>query len=202
MAFYIYIHGLNSGRQSRSGAALEKVIGAPVFRAVNDYSKPYGECLADLVRQIRQNAPAGESLRVMGTSLGGFYALQLRLPEIERVMAWNPVVFPALQLARFVGKNTRFTDNADWFFPQSSLLSYAAAPDPRQWDNFYQARQAKADKRGTVGQPPLRFVTIGKRDDLLDPELCAIYWRGHASLMEIDSGHSVENFEHVLGFLN
>lgn len=199
MAWQIYIHGFNSGKGSRSADALKRVTGKPVFCPVNDYGKPYLECLSCLEKQIRDNAPKGERLCVMGTSLGAFYALQLRLPDIERVIAWNPVIYPALQLAQFVGKNTRFTDNQDWIFPGSSLLSYAMAADPRQWDNFYQQRLVREDK-APLSAPP-RFVIIGKNDELLDPELALIYWRDHANLLEIPSGHSIENFDHVLDLL-
>lgn len=197
MAFYIYIHGFNSGRESRSGAMLQKLLGAPVFRPVNDYSKPFQECLADLSGQILNNAPKGESLTVMGTSLGAFYALQLRLAGIARIAAWNPVIFPALQLAAFVGKNTRFTDNQDWIFPESSLLSYAAAADPRQWGNFY----LRSLGAGGGESPPERLVILGKNDELLNPELSRAYWLGHAAIMDIEAGHSVPDFEHALAFL-
>lgn len=204
MPFYVYIHGFNSGKGSRSGQLLERVIGAPVFCPVNDYSRPYAECMAALTEQISKNCPASqEQICVMGTSLGGFYALQIRLPVPGRVIAWNPVIFPALQLAKFVGKNTRFTDNQDWDFPESSLLSYAAAPDPREWRNFYQRQilgENGADWTDTLPLPP-RFVVLGSHDELLNPQLAQNYWQEHARLLEIDAGHHIENFDHVMALL-
>lgn len=204
MPYYVYIHGFNSGKGSRSGQALEQVIGAPVFCPVSDYSRPFMECMASLEEQISKNCPATEEqICVMGTSLGGFYALQTRLPVPGRVIAWNPVIYPALQLAQFVGKNRRFTDNQEWDFPQSSLLSYAAAPDPREWSNFYQAsllEKNKAEWTRTLPVPP-RFVVLGVHDDLLNPQLAHAYWQDHARLLEIDAGHHVEDFSHVLTLL-
>lgn len=203
--YYVYIHGFNSGKGSRSAQALEKVIGAPIFCPVNDYSRPFSECMAALVEQIKAKGPSGqeEQVCVMGTSLGGFYALQLRMPTIGRVIAWNPVIYPALQLASFVGKNTRFTDNQDWNFPEASLLSYAAAADPRQWDNFYRQEQIRANKDAWINVLPIppRFVVLGAHDELLNTPLAHAYWQDHVRLLEIDSGHHVQNFDHVLTLL-
>lgn len=189
---YVYIHGFNSGPESRSGAALEKLLGQPVLRAANDYSRQFPECLRTL-RQFLIDRAGDDELCLMGTSLGGFYSLQLRLPQIAKVVAWNPVVFPALQLAQFTGENVRFTDGQKWIFSREALLSYASAPDPREWLNF-------AFKNQAVTQPA-RKIFIGTEDELLDPRLCAVYWNGHAPLEMIASGHSIENFEHALEFL-
>lgn len=205
MAYYVYIHGFNSGKGSRSARILEEVIGAPIFCPVNDYSQPFAKVMDSLAERILKNSPPEEQEQVcvMGTSLGGFYALQLRLPVIGRVIAWNPVIFPALQLARFVGKNTRFTDNKDWNFPEDALLSYAEAADPRQWDNFYRQRQIEKNKDAWINVLPVppRFVVLGIHDELLNAPLAKAYWQDHARLLEIDSGHHVENFDHVLTLL-
>lgn len=106
---YFYIHGFNSGPQSRSGSALERLLEMPVIRCHNDYSQPFLDCLEKLGNFILDKS-GGEEVCVLGTSLGGFYALQLRLSCIAKICAWNPVIFPALQAAQFVGENTRFTD--------------------------------------------------------------------------------------------
>lgn len=190
---YIYIHGFNSGRESRSGTALEKLLGQPVLRAQNDYSLPFRECMEKLLEFISTETQPDEKLCLMGTSLGGFYALQLRHQGIAKVAAWNPVLFPALQLARFTGENTRFTDGQKWIFGRDALLSYAVAPDPRVWDNFYWTR--------LDGEIPKRMIFLGDHDDVLDHEVTEEFWAGHAPIQTISSGHSIENFDHALDFL-
>lgn len=189
---YVYIHGFNSGPGSRSGAALERMLGVPVIKAHNDYSLPFPDCIAR-IEQFLSRVAGEESLCVMGTSLGGFYALQLRRPQIEKIVVWNPVVFPALQLAQFTGENMRFTDGEKWFFSRQALLSYASAADPRVWRNF-----SAAD---ITGPQPTRRIFIGDQDEVLDPEVCESFWAGHASIQIISSRHSIENFEHALPFL-
>lgn len=191
---YFYIHGFNSSSQSRSGNALEKLLGEPVIRCQNDYSQPYPVCMAALNKFIQERG-GNEAVCIMGTSLGGFFALQLRLACIVRVVAWNPVIFPALQVAKFTGENTRFTDGKKWFFSREALLSYATAPDPRVWKNFAWKERHDSER------VPERKVFIGNRDSVLDYEVGIAYWQNHADLEVIDAEHSIEDFSISLDFI-
>lgn len=192
---FVYIHGFNSGVPSRSGKALSALVGSEVFCPQCDYSLEYASCLDGIVEQIK--AAAEGPYCIMGTSLGGFYALQLRFTGILNVIAWNPVIFPALQLARLTGRNKRFTDGKDWDFPENSLLSYAQAPDPRMWKNFYWKSLEKPEN-----QTPFRTVVLGDADEVLDSRLANAFWTGHAELMSVHAGHRIENYGHILKILN
>lgn len=195
--YYVYIHGLNSSQLSRSGKALQELLRQPVLKVFNDYSLPFPEVLDNLEKQIVAAAPPDSQLCLMGTSLGGFYALQLRLPNIAKVCAWNPVVFPAVQLAQFTGENTRFTDGHKWIFSREALLSHATAPDPRDWQNL--AWQQRYSGNGPLA--PERMIFLGDHDDLLDHEVAQLYWRGFAPVEIISSGHSIEDFGEAKDFL-
>lgn len=159
---FVYIHGFNSGRNSHSGRALAEVLGQPVICPEYDYSKSFSECLASIRQQISEAIDEkNDRLTVMGSSLGGFYALQLRHPAIMHVCAWNPVIYPAMQLGQFLGTNTRFSDGVDWDFTREALLSYAQAPDPRSWRNEMWARERQfARGRAEHSQP---CFTLGGR---------------------------------------
>lgn len=188
---YFYIHGFNGGLPSRSGAALSSLLGVDVICPTYDYSRPFADCVERLLAEI-DAALAGSRARsacVMGASLGGFYALSLRRVYIKKIVAWNPVIYPATQLARFLGPNVRFNDGVPWTFERDALLSYARAPDPRVWDNFLLARVPSA--------PPERRIILGTRDEILDSGLAAAYWDGFAAVNFIDSGHSVEDYGHL-----
>lgn len=193
---YVYIHGFNSGPESNSAAKLEKLLDLPVFRVRNDYSKTYEECMRKTTEQIADAYGRDERLVILGTSLGGFYASQLRMAGIVKIIAWNPVIYPALQLAQFIGENTRFTDNVKWNFSEESLLSYAQAPDPRQWHNFAWPSYLRSDFA-----TPERYVILGRQDELLNPLLAQKFWQEHAFVKFIDSGHHFENFDHAMKFL-
>lgn len=192
---YIYIHGFNSGPQSRSGAALEQLLGKPVLRAHNDYSQTFHECMAGLERFVATNVPPDEQITLIGTSLGAFYALQMRLPGIARVAAFNPVIYPAVQLAKFLGENCRFTDGQTWHFGADALHSYAEAADSRVWHNFYQQANYPESHK------PERKIWLGSRDDVLDHETGLFYWKDHAPVSIIDSGHSIADFSVACDFL-
>ena len=159
---FVYIHGFNSDRNSHSGRALAEVLGQPVICPEYDYSKSFSECLASIRQQISEAIDEkNDRLTVMGSSLGGFYALQLRHPAIIHVCAWNPVIYPSMQLEQFLGTNTRFSDGVDWEFTREALLSYAQAPDPRPWRNEMWARERQyARNRATLSQP--RFELGGR----------------------------------------
>ena len=152
---FVYIHGFNSGKNSHSGRALAEVLGQPVICPEYDYSKSFSECLASIRQQVSEAIDEkNDRLTVMGSSLGGFYALQLRHPAIMHTVAWNPVIYPAMQLEQFLGTNTRFSDGVDWDFTREALLSYAQAPDPRPWRNEMWGRERQyAKDRATLSQP-------------------------------------------------
>ena len=159
---FVYIHGFNSGRNSHSGRALAEVLGQPVICPEYDYSMSFSECLASIRQQISEAIDEkNDRLTVMGSSLGGFYALQLRHPAIMHVCSWNPVIYPSMQLGQFLGTNTRFSDGVDWDFTREALLSYAQAPDPRPWRNEMWARERQfARGRAELSQP---CFTLGGR---------------------------------------
>ena len=153
-----------------------------------DYSRSFEDCYATILEALE--ASRAPEICLMGTSLGGFYALSLRHPSIKKVVAWNPVVFPALQLQRFVGLNVRFHDGVPWIFKRETALTYALAPDPRIWDNRLNL--------SPESPAPERRVIVGNRDEILDSGLCVAYWQNCASISIINSGHSIENYESLL----
>lgn len=203
---YVYIHGFNSGPESRSGRELEEILGVPVFRAHMDYSRSFASCMADLYEQLNSLYPEratespGEGLCLLGASLGGFYAMQVRRRGIGRVIAWNPVVFPAIQLKQFLGFNTRFTDGVQWKFELVALLSYAKAPDPRYWRN----NQWRAMPLALEVPRPDRTVFIGTEDELLDPALAISYWSASSdhgiTVKQLPCGHSVPDYHESLAW--
>lgn len=193
---FAYIHGFNSGRNSRSPRLLEKIVGSPIICPEYDYSAPYSECIKSLEHQIFDTLEPRDRLVLMGCSLGGFYALQLRHPSVMHVLAWNPAVYPAVQLRQFLGKNTRFSDGTDWIFTEEACRSYAKAPDPRRWDLRMHGHGPSADAGGmaSASTVPPRNIFLGDSDEVLDSALAKAFWEGHAEVRDIHSGHSIEDY--------
>lgn len=202
---FIYIHGFNSGPETRSARELAEILGCPVIPAAMDYARPYGTCVSKLCRLIEDLCPdklftmkrEADPVCLMGSSLGGFYALQPRCRGIKMVIAWNPVVFPAIQLKQFLGVNCRFTDGVEWTFNEEVLLSYAGAPDPRPWQNETWLR-----KYGDAGpEAPLRKVFVGTKDELLDSALAQSYWSRADLGLEMRTmvcGHNVPDYRETV----
>lgn len=189
----IYIHGFNGHCEGKTGQLLAAATGQPITCLGCDYSRPFAECLAELEKGARALAE-GQAINVFALSLGAFYALQLRQVAISRIIVWNPVILPTIQLAQFLGRNIRFFDGKEWEFTREALYSYATAPDPRHWNNFYCERLEKADR---AGAPASRHIVLGDHDELLDVELAKRYWQDHATLAMIHAGHDVEDFSHL-----
>ena len=225
---FVYIHGFNSGGQSRSGRELGRLLDENVICPEYDYARPFAVCLSDIRRQISEAVDDREDrLCVMGSSLGGFYALQLRLPAIVQVAVWNPVVFPAMQMEQFLGRNTRFSDGREWEFTRDVMLSYAQAPDPRPWYNGIRDCESRlqegknTDTRLFVsdgepdfrydaeegagapvsGKTPRRDIFLGNSDEILDARLARAFWQGWARLHDIVSGHQIMDYSHAADIL-
>ena len=220
---FVYIHGFNSDGNSRSGRELAQLLGVSVVCPEYDYAKPFASCLASIRRQILESVDTEKDrLTVMGSSLGGFFALQLRHPAIVHAVAWNPVVFPAIQLEQFLGQNTRFGDGVEWEFTRETLLSYAQAPDPRPWQNAIWACELRATaKEGPMSfsmsgpceevtpadspvrpaNVPWRDIFLGDNDELLDARLTRAFWQGCAELHDIISGHQIMDYGHAITLL-
>ena len=185
MERFVYIHGFNSNRNSRSAALLEQALGVGVFRVEYDAAQPMDACSEQIVSQLARAAAGSHAgLCVMGSSLGGFYALltAVRCPAVRRVAAFNPVVYPAVQLAQFLGLNTMFVTGRQWEFTRTALYSYAKAPDPRAF-------------------AVRRDIVLGRRDELLDWQMCAAYWEGFARLSYSDDMHQIADFKPFLPLL-
>lgn len=92
-----------------------------------DYMLPYAKCMKDIYRKITESIDEDKDrICIMGAELGGFYALQFRHPSLIQAVAWNPLVYPALQLGSNLADNKNF---------QEILLSYTQVADPRVWNN-------------------------------------------------------------------
>lgn len=198
---FVYIHGFNGSPCGPTLHALGKELNASVHACSYDYSRSWRECLARLEAQIAAfRLGADQKLCVFGGSLGGFYAMQLRRAPLDRVVVWNPVIYPAAQLARLVGENTRFIDGRRWIFTPAALYSYARAPDPREWKNSHWRELAEAGV--LLEDEPRRAVILGENDELLDWRLAKAFWEGHAPVASIQAPHGLTEFSQVFQFLD
>jgi uncharacterized protein len=129
-----------------------------------------------------------ESMAVVGSSLGGFYATWVAETTGCKAVLLNPAVDPARDLAKYIGEQTSWHDPAEHFFFKPEFID-----------------ELKALTRHGLSNPENYFAVIAKGDEVLDwREMTARYPDARIKLLE-GSDHGLTDFDQhideVLAFL-
>ena len=129
-----------------------------------------------------------ESMAVMGSSLGGYYATWLAEKQGCRAVVMNPAVFAARDLAKYVGEHTSWHDASEKFVFKAQYVG-----------------ELEALACTGLTRPANYFALIAKGDEVLDwREMTARYPGAHIKLLP-GSDHAISDFsdhmQEVLGFL-
>jgi predicted esterase YcpF (UPF0227 family) len=118
-----------------------------------------------------------QSLGVIGSSLGGFYATYVAAMTGARAVLLNPAVDPARDLAKYIGEQRAWHRPEERFFFRPEFIGELAALEV-----------------GPLDHPERVFAVIAKGDELLDwREMSARYQRSRIRL--IDGGdHALSDF--------
>jgi uncharacterized protein len=185
----LYLHGFRSSPQSFKARRLLGWL-AEQRPDVVAWCPALPPSPADAMRRVREGTagwPAAGSV-VVGSSLGGFYAAAVARERGWPALLMNPAVFPARDLAGYVGTVEAFHDPAQRFeFSAAHLAELAALTEPR------------------LAHPERCFALIAQGDELLDWREMAAFCAG-AEIRLIDgSDHALSDFDdhlpHLLKFL-
>ena len=189
----LYLHGFRSSPRSfkaqRLGGWLARHHPALAWCCPQLPPSPR-EAMA-LARSLTADWPATGSA-VVGSSLGGFYALALAEERGWRCVLLNPAVDPARDLAAHIGEQQAFHDPAERFFfrPEyvDELREIARRTPPR------------------LTRPQECLAVIARGDEVLDwREMAARCDGARIELLE-GGDHALSNFDEllptVIGFLN
>jgi predicted esterase YcpF (UPF0227 family) len=129
-----------------------------------------------------------DTMAVVGSSLGGFYASWVARQTGCRSVLLNPAVFPARDLAKHIGEQSQWHAPDERFYFQESYIAEL---------------QAMADE-GTHAPGP-ELALISQRDEVLDwREMQARYPKATRILLP-EGDHAISDFalhlDTVLGFL-
>jgi predicted esterase YcpF (UPF0227 family) len=129
-----------------------------------------------------------QSLAVVGSSLGGFYATAVAERMGCKAVLLNPAVEPARDLARYIGEQTAWHDPDQHFFFE-----------PRFVDEL------KAQHAGPLKTPENYLAIIAKGDEVLDwREMAARYAGSRLRILE-GGDHALSDFDthvpEILDFL-
>jgi hypothetical protein len=119
-----------------------------------------------------------DSMAVIGSSLGGFYATHVAEATGCKAVLLNPAIEAARDLARYVGEQTA------WHEPQQHFVFEPAFVD-----------ELRALQCGPVARPSNYFAVIAKGDEVLDwREMTGRYPGARIKLLE-GSDHALGDFD-------
>ena len=141
---------------------------------------PSPQAALNMVLQGMADWPSN-SMAVIGSSLGGFYATIVSQQRHCRAALLNPAVDPARDLAKYIGKQSSWHNAEDTFFFRAEFVDELRAMSP-----------------GELKAPELIYALIAQGDEVLDwREMQARYAKCRQRVMP-GSDHAISNFaEHL-----
>jgi predicted esterase YcpF (UPF0227 family) len=122
-----------------------------------------------------------DTMAVMGSSLGGFYATAVAQRTGARTVLLNPAIDPARDLANYIGEQTCWQNPEEHFFFRPEFVD-----------------ELVALKVGELAHPARMLAVIAKGDEVLDwREMHARYERCRIKLLE-GSDHGLADFDDYL----
>ena len=185
----LYLHGFRSSPKSTKAQHMASVMAAQ-FGQVHwwcPHLPPSPKAAAELILASTRDWPAATSA-VMGSSLGGFYATWLASQFDVRAVLINPAVFPARDLAKYIGEQTTWQ-----------------APEERFYFAPEYVTELIALEVGALENPQRVLAFIAKGDEVLDwREMSGRYPNSQQVVLE-GGDHALSDFEQhvpqVLQFL-
>ena len=178
----LYLHGFRSSPQSTKARVMAQRVAAQhptVIWWCPQLPPSPREAMALLLEGVR-DWPR-ETMAVIGSSLGGFYATCIAEAVGCKAVLLNPAVHPARDLAKYVGAQTSWHDPNEHFVFEPAYLD-----------------DLRALQGGPVADPQKVFAVIAKGDEVLDwREMTGRYPGARIKLLQ-GSDHALTDFdEHI-----
>ncbi|WP_137921422.1 YqiA/YcfP family alpha/beta fold hydrolase [Hydrogenophaga sp. 2FB] len=138
----------------------------------------------DLVTRGIQSWPR-DTMAVVGSSLGGFYARWLSLQTGCRAVLLNPAPFPARGLASYIGEQTA------WHDPQERFVFEPVFVDELRAQEADMARLAPLHP----ATPEKQFAIVSKGDEVLDWREMQAFCAGGTTRLLDGSDHAISDFD-------
>lgn len=174
----LYLHGFRSSPQSAKARLVAQRVAErhPKVHFWAPQLPPSPHDAMDRVMKGIADWPR-ESMAVVGSSLGGFYATYVAGMTRCRVVLLNPAVHPARDLSRYIGEQTSWHDPTEHFYFKPDYID-----------------ELRALEIGTLTRPERALAIVAKGDEVLDwREMSARYPGSRIELIE-GSDHALSNF--------
>lgn len=138
---------------------------------------PSPKAAMELVLQRIADWPR-DSMAVIGSSLGGFYAACVAQATGCRAALLNPAVHPARDLARHIGEHAAWHDPSQHFFFEPAYVDELRALEP-----------------GPLREPQQVMAVIARGDEVLDWREMVARYPGSRILLLEGGDHALSGFE-------
>lgn len=175
----LYLHGFRSSPRSAKAQIMAARMAAahPAVQWWCPQLPPSPREAIDLVMRGIAGWPRN-SMAVVGSSLGGFYATYVAAMTRCRTVLLNPAVHPARDLARYIGKQSQWHDPAQHFHFRPEYVD-----------------ELRTLEAGTLPRPERCLAIVAKGDEVLDwREMSARYPGSCIKLIE-RGDHALSDFE-------
>ncbi|MDR7305933.1 YqiA/YcfP family alpha/beta fold hydrolase [Rhodoferax saidenbachensis] len=175
----LYLHGFRSSPQSTKARALAAHMAThhPQVHWWCPQLPPSPQAAMDVLLAGIATWPQ-ETMAVVGSSLGGFYATHVAERTGCRAVLINPAVDPARDLAKYIGEQT------SWHAPEERFFFRPEYVD-----------ELRALACGPLAHPERYLAFIAKGDEVLDwREMHARYAAGSMRLLE-GGDHALSDFD-------
>ena len=174
----IYLHGFNSTGGSAKGRFLkDHMSDIPVMTPTYNYDPR--RAILFLETLIREHLPRNQSLMLIGSSLGGYYAQYLAHQFGLKTVLINPALMPMSTLHDYLGENTNFYTGETYNLTQTHLDTLLALdiPDP-------------------CAEPVPTLLLVDKGDEVLDYRIATTRYQNCAEVIMFDDGD--HQFQHMI----
>lgn len=185
----LYLHGFGSSPLSNKARLMAATVAQRhprVFWACPALNASPKQAMIEVLSAIADWPK--DTMAVVGSSLGGFYATWLAERLGCKAVLLNPAVYPARDLGAYIGQN-KF-----WHDPHQSFLF-----DPAYVDEL------RAQEIAHISHPERYFAVIAKGDEVLDWREMTTHYPSVKRKLLPTGDHALSDFEQhldeVLGFL-
>ena len=175
----LYLHGFRSSPQSTKGKTMAALV-ADRHPAVTWWCPQLPPSPREAMALLADGLAAWphETMAVIGSSLGGFYATAVAERFGCKAVLLNPAVFPARDLASHIGEQTAWHDPDQHFFFAPRFVE-----------------ELRALEGGPLTRPANYLAVIAKGDEVLNwREMTARYAGAQIRLLE-SGDHALSDFD-------
>lgn len=185
----LYLHGFRSSPRSTKAQLVQERI-AQRHPGLTLWCPQLPPSPREAMARVMQGIASWphERMAVIGSSLGGFYASWVAEQTGCRAAVLNPAVFPARDLAKYIGEHESWHDPQEKFFFRPEYVD-----------------ELRALGCAAITRPARYYALIAKGDEVLDWREMSAHYRGAQGRLLEGSNHAITEFaqylDEVLGFL-